>query len=59
VARECYVASLKEVKLKEAMIIEGLDVRDEDELVRGEPVEELVEVLIDPTNPTKTAKIDS
>ena len=59
VARECYVASLKEVKLKEAMIIEGLDVRDEDELVRGKPVEELVEVLVDPTNPAKTAKIGS
>ncbi|GMP35076.1 hypothetical protein CsSME_00007683 [Camellia sinensis var. sinensis] len=58
-ARECYVASLKEVKLKEAMIIEGLDVRDEDELVRGEPVEELVEVNIDPTNPIRTAKIGS
>ena len=41
------------------MIIEGLDVRDEDELVRGEPVEELVEVLIDPTNPIKTTKIGS
>ena len=38
IARECYVASLKEVKMKEAMIIEGLDARDEDELVRGEPV---------------------
>ncbi|XP_028106746.1 uncharacterized protein LOC114305817 [Camellia sinensis] len=57
VAREYYVASLKEVKLKETMIIEGLDVRDEDELVRGELVEELVEVLIDPTNPTKTVRI--
>ena len=32
-AKECYVASLKEVKLKEALIIEGLDVRDEDKLV--------------------------
>ena len=58
-ARESYVASLKEVKLKEAMLIEGLDVRDEDELVRGEPVEELVEVSIDPNNPIKTAKIGS
>ena len=59
VARECYVASLKEVKLKETMIIEGLDVRDEDELVRGELVEELVEIPIDPTNPMKIAKIGS
>ena len=59
VARECYVASLKEVKLKEAMIIEGLDAWDEDELVKGEPVEELVEVSIDPTNPLNTAKIGS
>ena len=41
------------------MIIEGLDVRDEDELVRGEPVEELVEVPIDPTNPEKPAQIGS
>ncbi|XP_028104738.1 uncharacterized protein LOC114303787 [Camellia sinensis] len=59
VAKECYVASLKEVKLKKAMIIKGLDVKDENELVRGEPVEELVEVPIDPFNPTKTAKIDA
>ena len=59
VARECYVASLKEVKLKETMIIEGLDIRDEDELVRGELVEELIEVSIDPINPAKTAKIGS
>ncbi|XP_028075510.1 uncharacterized protein LOC114277763 [Camellia sinensis] len=58
-ARGYYVASLKEVKPKEAMIIEGLDVRDEDELVRGEPVEELVEVFISPADPTKTAKIGS
>lgn len=41
------------------MIIEGLDARDEDELVRGKPVEELVEIPIDPTNPMKTAKIGS
>ncbi|XP_028118776.1 uncharacterized protein LOC114316305 [Camellia sinensis] len=49
VARECYVSLLKEVRLKETMIIEDLDVRDEKELIRGEPVEELVEVPIDPT----------
>ena len=34
-ARECYVALVKEVQLIEAMIIEGLDVRDEDELVQA------------------------
>ncbi|XP_028102735.1 uncharacterized protein LOC114301973 [Camellia sinensis] len=33
VAREYYVASLKKVRIKEAMIIEGLDVRDEEELI--------------------------
>lgn len=58
-ARECYVASFKEVRMSEAMIIEGLDVRDEEELIRGKQVEELVEVLIDPTDPAKTAKIGS
>ncbi|XP_028074632.1 uncharacterized protein LOC114277009 [Camellia sinensis] len=59
IARECYVASLKEVKLQEAMIIEGLDIRDNAELIRGEPVEELVKVSIDPANLTKTTKIGS
>ncbi|XP_028097772.1 uncharacterized protein LOC114297541 [Camellia sinensis] len=48
VATKCYVASLKELKLKEAMIIEGLDVRDEEELIRGELVEELVEGIFHP-----------
>ena len=41
------------------MIIEGLDIQDEDELVREKPVEELVEVPIDPSSQTKTAKIGS
>ncbi|XP_028102128.1 uncharacterized protein LOC114301364 [Camellia sinensis] len=58
-ARECYVTSLNEVKMKEAMIIKGLDVRDEEELVRGEPVEELVEVPIDLSDSAKTARICS
>ncbi|XP_028085990.1 uncharacterized protein LOC114286968 [Camellia sinensis] len=56
-ARECYVTSLKEVKMKESMIIEGLDVKDEEELVRGELVEKLVEVPTDHTNSAKTARI--
>ncbi|XP_028118520.1 uncharacterized protein LOC114316065 [Camellia sinensis] len=59
VARECYVASLKEVKMKEVMIIEGLDVRDEEELISGELVEELIEVSINSNDPTKTTKIGS
>ncbi|XP_028120239.1 uncharacterized protein LOC114317675 [Camellia sinensis] len=57
IAQECYVASLKKIKMKEAMTINGVDVRDEEELVRGEPVEELVEVPVHPTDPTKTTKI--
>lgn len=56
-AKECYVTSLKEVRMNEAMIIEGLDVRDEDELIRGELVEELVEMPINPTDLTKMTKI--
>ncbi|XP_028099377.1 uncharacterized protein LOC114298916 [Camellia sinensis] len=59
VARECYVISLKEVKMKEAMIIEGLDVRDKKELIKGEPMEELIGVSINSDDPTKTAKISS
>lgn len=59
IAKKCYVASLKEVKLKKAMIIKGLDVRDEEEVILGEPVEKLIEVPINLLDPVKTAKICS
>lgn len=58
-ARECYVASLKEFKLKEAMIIEGLDIRDEEEVIWGKPVKKLIEVSINPSDPKKTTRIGS
>ena len=45
-ARECYMASLKRPTEKETLTIDTLEVRDEEELRMGEPVEELLEIRI-------------
>ncbi|GFY99518.1 hypothetical protein Acr_13g0009180 [Actinidia rufa] len=55
-ARECYMASLKG-EIKEAMVIEELEVRDEEEIRRAEPVEELEEVVVSTQDQTRVVKI--
>lgn len=43
-ARDCYVATLKEKKPKEAFVIDALEMRDENEEQRAEPAEKLESV---------------
>lgn len=57
--RECYVATLKEKRPKEALVIEALDVRDEKEKQRAEPVEELVDVQIEEGDQGRVIKVRS
>ncbi|XP_058183967.1 uncharacterized protein LOC131301614 [Rhododendron vialii] len=54
-ARECYVTSLRGANI--AMNIECLDTRDEEKLQHGEPVEELIEELLEPRQSGKTVRI--
>ena len=58
-ARECYVASLKRPTERETLTIDTLEVRDEEELRMGEPVEELLEIGIYENDPKKVVKIGS
>ncbi|XP_058189286.1 uncharacterized protein LOC131306874 [Rhododendron vialii] len=51
-ARECYVTSLRGANI--TMNIESLDTRDEEKLQHGEPVEELIEELLEPRQSGKT-----
>lgn len=54
-ARECYLASLKGDTGNKALVIEELEVRDEEEVTRREPLEALEQVPIpstaSPTSP--------
>ncbi|XP_058220297.1 uncharacterized protein LOC131330652 [Rhododendron vialii] len=54
-ARECYVTSLRGANI--TMNIESLDTRDEEKLQHGEPIEELVEELLEPRQPGKIVRI--
>ncbi|XP_058202886.1 uncharacterized protein LOC131317344 [Rhododendron vialii] len=54
-ARECYVTSLRRANI--TMNVESLDTRDEEKLQHGEPVEELVEELLEPGQPGKTVRM--
>ena len=58
-ARECYAASLKSPKIKQTMMIDTLEVRDEEELQMGESAEPLYEVNIDSSDLAKVIKIGS
>ena len=53
------MASLKGPKLKQTMLIDSLEVKDEKELQMDEPAESLEEVQIDPTDLTKVIKVGS
>lgn len=46
-ARECYVATLKEKRPKKALLIDALEVWDEMEEKRAEPVQRLDEIQIE------------
>ncbi|XP_058217361.1 uncharacterized protein LOC131328431 [Rhododendron vialii] len=54
-ARDCYVTSLRGANI--TMNIESLDTRDEEKLQHGEPVEKLVEELLEPGQQGKTVRI--
>ncbi|XP_058215768.1 uncharacterized protein LOC131326877 [Rhododendron vialii] len=54
-ARECYVTSLRGANI--TLNIESLDTRDEKKLQHGEPVEELIEELLEPRQSGKTVRI--
>ena len=58
-ARECNMASLKRPTEKETLTIDILEVRDEEELKMGQPVEELLEIGIYEDDPKKVVKIGS
>ncbi|XP_058211645.1 uncharacterized protein LOC131323822 [Rhododendron vialii] len=56
-ARECYVTSLKGTNI--TMSIESLDTRDAEKLQHGEPVEKLLEELLEPDLQGRTVRIGS
>lgn len=56
-ARECYLVLLKGEVDKEAMVVEELEVRDEEEVRRGEPVEDLEQVVIRECDQSRVIRI--
>lgn len=56
-AHECYIASLKGEISKEALVIEELEPRDEQELRRGEPVEALEDVMVGKPEQSRVVQI--
>ncbi|XP_059669890.1 uncharacterized protein LOC132315551 [Cornus florida] len=56
IARECYVASLKEKRQEEALIVDEVEENEQD---RAKPIEDLVEICLNDTDITKKVKIGS
>ncbi|XP_059654529.1 uncharacterized protein LOC132301280 [Cornus florida] len=56
IARECYVASLKEKRQQEALIVDEVEENEQD---RAKPIEDLVEICLNDTDITKKVKIGS
>ncbi|XP_059663431.1 uncharacterized protein LOC132309095 [Cornus florida] len=56
ITRECYVASLKEKKQQEALIVEEIEEKEQD---RAKPIEDLVEICLNDNDVTKKVRIGS
>lgn len=57
-ARECYVTSLKGKESREALVIEDMEDRDDDQLRRIGPAEDLEELGIDPNHPERVVHLE-
>ncbi|KAH7848069.1 hypothetical protein Vadar_033395 [Vaccinium darrowii] len=59
IARECYNVALKNSQDNpiEIYSVENIDVRDEDKLVQGEPVKDLVEAELEPGRPDRVVQL--
>lgn len=57
-ACECYVTSLKGKESREALVIEDMEDRDDDQLRRTRPVEDLEELGIDPNHPERVVHLE-
>lgn len=55
--RECYVTSLKGKEFREALVIEDMEDRDDDQLRRTRPTEDLKELGIDPNHPKQVVHV--
>ncbi|XP_059629713.1 uncharacterized protein LOC132272621 [Cornus florida] len=56
IARECYVASLKEKKQQEALVVDEIEENEQD---RAKLIEDLVEIYLNDTDVTKKVRIGS
>lgn len=54
---ECYVTSLKGKESREALIIEDMEDRDDDQLRRTGPTEDLEELRINPNHPERVIHV--
>ncbi|KAH7850329.1 hypothetical protein Vadar_031068 [Vaccinium darrowii] len=61
IARECYNSTLRNSKENPTKIfaVDGVDVRDEDKLIQGEPVEYLIEMELEPGDVFAWSKDDN